>query len=123
MAWTTLCRLDELAEGHAKYVAVGHHQLAVFLHVGKPYALDNRCPHAGGSLSGGVAEEGWAVCPWHQWRFRLDTGELRNAPRVRLGAYPTRIIEKDSARLVEADLPARPQPQVDPFELDEPAGP
>ena len=64
MPWTSLCSLDELQEGKAKYVEIDGHQLAVYLHQGKPYVIDNYCPHAGGNLAGGFVEDGCAVCPW-----------------------------------------------------------
>ena len=67
MAWTTLCNLDELVEDRGLYVAIGGRELAVFLHEGRPYVMENTCPHAGGSLSGGHVEEiagaACAVCP------------------------------------------------------------
>ena len=106
MAWTSLCQLDELKEGAGKYVEVGGFQLAVFLDAGRPYVIDNRCPHAGGSLSRGNVQEGRAVCPWHQWAFSLATGELRHRPLVKIRTYPTRLLERSNEpTLVQADLP------------------
>jgi len=101
MPWKPLCQLDELKEGSGKYVEVGAFQLAVFLHEGQPRVMDNYCPHAGGNLAGGIIEDGCAICPWHAWAFRVDNGELRDCPAVRVEVYPARI--RDNA--VEADLP------------------
>ena len=106
MAWTTLCTLDELSEGAAKYVEVGGYRLAVFLHHGTPHVLDNYCPHAGGSMAGGYIEDGCAVCPWHNWPFRLDTGHLKGSDAVTIDIYPARLQPRDDAApLVQADLP------------------
>lgn len=105
MPWTTLCSLDELIEGKAKYVETAGHQLAVFLYNGQPHVIDNYCPHAGGSLAGGYIEDGCAVCPWHNWPFRLDNGELKGSAAVSVGVYPTRLLPQPSAPpLVQADL-------------------
>ena len=105
MPWTTLCSLADLKEGCGKYVERGNFQLAVFLHQGRPYVMDNYCPHAGGNLAGGVIHEGCAVCPWHEWAFRLDNGQLRDAPSVIVGTYRTRLVQQeDSPPLVQADL-------------------
>jgi nitrite reductase/ring-hydroxylating ferredoxin subunit len=106
MAWTTLCSLDELTEGQAKYVEVGDkYHLAVFLHEGRPRVMDNYCPHAGGSMAGGYIEDGCAVCPWHNWPFKLDTGELLGSPAVSIGVYRTRVeAVEGSAGVVQADL-------------------
>ena len=106
MAWTTLCGLDELTEGAGKYVEIDGHQLAVFLHNGQPHVIDNYCPHAGGSMAGGYVEDDCAVCPWHNWPFRLGTGELKGSPAVTIDVYPTRLVEREGAApMVQADLP------------------
>lgn len=106
MSWVSLCRLDELTEGQGRYAEVGGFQLAVFLHGGEPFVLDNRCPHAGGSLSGGRVEAGCAVCPWHHWAFDLRSGQLRGKPFVKVRTYPARVLRIDGKpALVQAELP------------------
>ena len=107
MPWTSLCDLDELTEGRGKYVEIGGFQLAVFLDGGKVFTIDNYCPHAGGNLAAGEVHEGCAVCPWHSWAFKLDTGELRSYPGVAISTYPTRLLERPGGKptVVQADLP------------------
>lgn len=107
MAWTSLCDLSELAEGRGKYVEIGGFQLAVFLHEGQVHVIDNTCPHAGGNLAAGHVEDGCAVCPWHRWAFRLETGALRDAPGVTVTKYATRTVSPGAGKppLVQADLP------------------
>lgn len=106
MSWTSLCELEELKEGSGMYVEIGGFELAVFLSGGKVYVLDNLCPHAGGSLAGGYVENGCAVCPMHHWPFRLDNGQMPDAPGVGVKAYPSRLVERDGkSALVQAELP------------------
>ena len=107
MAWTSLCDLGELEEGKGKYVEIGGFQLAVFLDQGKVHVIDNTCPHAGGNLAAGFVEDGCAVCPWHYWAFRLENGQLRDAPGVAVTMYRTRTFDPGGGRaaLVQADLP------------------
>jgi nitrite reductase/ring-hydroxylating ferredoxin subunit len=105
MAWTSLCELSELTEDQGRYVEVGGFELAVFLHAGQVYVMDNYCPHAGGNLGGGHVEDGCAICPWHHWAFRLDSGQLRDSPGVFVKTYPARIHEHHGRKLVQADLP------------------
>jgi len=105
MAWTSLCKLGDLEENKGKYVESDGFQLAVFPSSGKVYVMDNYCPHAGGNLAGGIVEEGCAVCPWHFWPFRLETGELRDSPGVMVKTYPTRMINHEGRQLIQADLP------------------
>lgn len=108
MPWTSLCELSELEPGLGKYVEIDGFQIALFLHEGQVFAMDNYCPHAGGNMAAGsVDEEGCAVCPWHGWSFHLHNGELRGAPGVVITTYKTRIFQPTGGRppLVQADLP------------------
>ena len=106
MSWTSLCDISELADGEGKYVEIGGFQLAVFLHNGLVFVMDNYCPHAGGNLAGGHVEEGCAVCPWHHWAFQLENGQLRDSPGVMITTYPTRLLQREGKpALVQAQLP------------------
>lgn len=108
MPWTSLCELDELTENEGKFVEIDGFKLAVFLKRGHPYVLDDTCPHAGASLSGGhVDDTGCAVCPWHAWAFHLDNGQLRDTPGVTIDTYKVRVVQPPGERpkLVQADLP------------------
>ncbi len=108
MPWTTLCDLDELVEDRGLYVDIGGRELAVFLHEGRPYVMDNTCPHAGGSLAGGHVEEmggtACAVCPLHGWAFRLDDGEYYDMPGFEVKVYAVRLEEHEGRQLVQADV-------------------
>ena len=42
---------------------------------GAIYALENRCPHMGGSLADGVVEGSVIKCPRHGSKFDLATGK------------------------------------------------
>ncbi|HWP69006.1 MAG TPA: Rieske (2Fe-2S) protein, partial [Rectinemataceae bacterium] len=42
---------------------------------GAIYALENRCPHMGGSLADGVVEGSAIKCPRHGAKFDLTTGK------------------------------------------------
>ena len=106
MSWTSLCDLDELEDGRGKYVEIGGFQLAVFLDRGDVFVIDNTCPHAGGNLAAGFVEEGCAVCPWHYWAFRLDTGELRDTGGAGVTTYKVRLHPRQGqSPLVQADIP------------------
>ena len=105
MAWTSLCETEQLKEGEGKYVEIGGFQLAVFLHQGNTFVIDNECPHAGGNLAGGMISDGCAVCPWHYWAFKLDTGEMRDMPQVKVGSYKIRTIDHEGKQMLQVDLP------------------
>ena len=59
--------------------------------------VDAHCPHNRGPL-----EQGWVrgddtgrtlVCPWHWYRFDVDTGECATSPQHVLGVHPVREID------------------------------
>lgn len=107
----TVCRKDEIPEGEGKTVKVGNKLVAVFLHGGQFYAIDDMCPHMGASLSGGYVANGTVTCPWHAWRFRLSDGAWADAPRVKIGCYEVRVEGEDVQVRLPAPPPPKPQPQ------------
>ena len=43
---------------------------------------------------------------YHYWAFRLDNGELRDAPGVGVSVYQTRVLDREGEpALLQADLP------------------
>nr|CCC89701.1 unnamed protein product [Trypanosoma congolense IL3000] len=60
-------------------VKIGERNIAVYFYNKQFYAIDNACYHHGGPLLDGDIEEMGGhpciVCPWHQYRITLDTGE------------------------------------------------
>jgi nitrite reductase/ring-hydroxylating ferredoxin subunit len=53
---------------------VGGHTIVLISHVGRVYAVDNRCPHMGFPLHRGTCDSGILTCHWHHARFDLETG-------------------------------------------------
>ena len=98
----TVCKVHDLTEGEGKTVVIGHKLIAVFLIDGKPYAIDDTCPHMGASLGSGFVENGTVTCPWHFWRFRVADGAWADNPRLSVGCYPTRI-EGDEVQIQLTD--------------------
>ncbi|HSJ63373.1 MAG TPA: DUF2231 domain-containing protein [Gemmatimonadaceae bacterium] len=43
-------------------------------------AFDDRCPHRGGSLAGGLMACGTVTCPWHGSQFDVASGALQAGP-------------------------------------------
>lgn len=46
------------------------------------HALHAVCAHEGGPLDKGTIVDGCVECPWHQSRFDLETGQVRQGPAV-----------------------------------------
>lgn len=97
-----VCKVGTIPEGEATVISVGDKGVAVFHEKGCYYAIDDRCPHAGASLSSGHVENGIVTCPWHAWRFRLNDGAWADNPRVKTGTYPT-VVEDGQVHIEVSD--------------------
>lgn len=87
--WHQVARPGEMSEGEVKLVTAGTAAIALVRHGGEYRALDNRCPHAGGPLSGGSIENGMLVCPWHGREYDLATGQCDGFAGV--ATYPVEV--------------------------------
>jgi nitrite reductase/ring-hydroxylating ferredoxin subunit len=73
-AWTHAASLAEVMKLGVHTAAINSHVLALFLHEGEIYAVDNRCPHMGFPLDRGSVHDGILTCHWHHARFDLCSG-------------------------------------------------
>ena len=90
--WVAVGQQDEWAPGSQRQVAIGARRIGVYRTDSTTwYAIKDRCPHAGASLSEGRCEDGHAVCPLHGWKFDLATGTGPNDCHV--ATYPVRIVD------------------------------
>lgn len=70
---------------------VNGHVLALFLHEGQIYAVDNRCPHMGFPLDRGSVNGGILTCHWHHARFDLCTGGAFDLWADDVPSYPVSV--------------------------------
>lgn len=70
------------------------------------FALEDRCPHAGGPLSQGIVHGRSVTCPLHNWVISLETGSVEGPDEGRTPAIPTRV-EGGRILLGRAALSAR----------------
>lgn len=84
-----------------RLVTVNKQKIALFKYKGNVYAVDETCPHMGGPLHlGDIEELGEAqlpciVCPWHSWKYSLQTGQLKvpHKNNITLGTHPVKVNE------------------------------
>lgn len=97
MARHVVAAVADFPPGSRRLVQAGERRIAVFNLGGEYVAINDRCPHGGGSLSAGVltglvesdrpgcyryARRGEILrCPWHAWEFDLRTGRSICDPR------------------------------------------
>lgn len=72
---TYACHIDDIPAGEGRTVRVDGRRVAIFRTATGWYAIDHACPHAGGPLADGIAADCSVICPLHERRFALDTGE------------------------------------------------
>lgn len=89
MSWLRVAAADQIGEGRGIVVNRGILSLAVFRHQGGYYALDNDCPHQHGPLGLGRIEDDHVVCPLHEWKFHIRTGQMPLVPGICVRTYPT----------------------------------
>ena len=80
-----IARVGDLAEGAMQKCAVQGLTVLLALSGGSYYAVDDRCPHFGASLSEGKLEGAVVTCPRHGSRFDLKDGRViqwTNMPSV-----------------------------------------
>ena len=68
-------------------------RFAVFPVDGGFRVTDAECPHNRGPLVQGRVDGATLVCPWHWYRFDLDSGACATSPRHRLAVYP--VVRRD----------------------------
>lgn len=86
-----LCRVDELAEGKMRQVALPEYdaEVAVYHAQGRFYATDDLCTHGMVSLTGGDLEGTKVYCPLHGGAFDICTGKATEKPcSIALRTYP-----------------------------------
>jgi len=81
---------------------------AVGLSRGEPFAVSRRCRHQLADLSGGAVDaDGCLVCPWHQARYDVRSGEMVSGPRGFLGYHGPTPGYTGLVRLLGRVLPLR----------------
>jgi nitrite reductase (NADH) small subunit len=90
-----VCKISDVREAEGHTVEIDKKLIAIFLHEGRYYAIDDVCPHMGASLSGGYVENGIVTCPWHAWRFHLADGTWADYKKIKIGCYAVRVTGDD----------------------------
>jgi nitrite reductase/ring-hydroxylating ferredoxin subunit len=87
-----ICRLSELEEGRGRLFEVDGRSLAVFRVGGEVMAVDDECPHRGGSLAFGDLQGKTVYCPMHAWPFDLRTGHCLDVPGAEVRTHGVHLV-------------------------------
>jgi nitrite reductase (NADH) small subunit len=86
--------IDQIPVGEARTFAVDGQQIAVFrLRNGELRAVEAVCPHKGGPLADGLADDTVVVCPLHGHTFELSTGREAGGSQMSVRSYPVAAVD------------------------------
>lgn len=99
--------VGDLDESGRLITEVDGREIAVFREDDEYFAVANYCPHQAGPLCEGPVtgqitvgedmnwefseEEKLVTCPWHYWKFDIETGESAKDGRYRVPTYDVEI--------------------------------
>lgn len=72
----------ELADGEKKKIQLDKKVILLVNIAGEFFAIDNKCPHLGGSLYDGKLESDMIICPRHGSAFNLKTGKNMHDAKI-----------------------------------------
>lgn len=81
----------ELGEGKMNLVTVEGKRVLLIKQNRQIFVINNSCPHMACGFSGGTLDGLVIVCPCHDWRFDLITGEYEEGPGFKLIKYDWKI--------------------------------
>ncbi|QSQ16272.1 Rieske (2Fe-2S) protein [Myxococcus landrumensis] len=86
-----VARLDALDARGRAVVRIGEVRVVLVRVDGRLHALEDTCPHRGGSLSEGDLDGHLLHCPLHAWPFDVRTGHCPWRPEARIRIYDVSV--------------------------------
>ncbi|MBB91822.1 MAG: hypothetical protein CMF68_12695 [Magnetovibrio sp.] len=100
--WLHALDLAELADGQTKIIDIDGHSVLLSRFGDKVTCFENACAHMGMAMDGGEIADGIITCPYHEFKYALESGECLTAPEVQLQPHLVRVKgDKIDVRLVE----------------------
>jgi Fe-S cluster biogenesis protein NfuA/nitrite reductase/ring-hydroxylating ferredoxin subunit len=90
--WINALDLAGLPDGATLFETVGGEAVIVSRHGDTVTCFRNACAHMGLEMTDGPVEGGILTCPFHGFRYALESGECLTAPEVQLHAHAVRVI-------------------------------
>lgn len=92
--WVDLAPLDAIPCQGARCVKAPGGRIAIFRTADdRIFAIEDKCPHAGGPLSEGIVHDTSVTCPLHNWVIDLESGQALGADEGRAATLPVKVEE------------------------------
>ncbi|MGA9153023.1 MAG: Rieske (2Fe-2S) protein [Candidatus Nitrosopolaris sp.] len=88
-------------------IQIRKHNVALFYHNSKVYAVDNRCPHMGFPLSKGTVKDSILTCHWHHARFDLNNGGTFDQWAGDVHSFPVEIRNENEVWVEVSSIPSK----------------
>jgi 3-phenylpropionate/trans-cinnamate dioxygenase ferredoxin subunit len=85
--------LDQIRPGSRSRFSTAGKDVAVFNVDGTICAIDDTCPHAGGSLGMGKLDGRIVTCPVHGMKFDVTTGCFAGTSDFGVASYPVKVVD------------------------------
>lgn len=89
--WVEITALDRVPESGVLKVKVEGISLILNRQGANVSCYRNACSHLEYPIDMGKVSNGIITCPFHKFRYELDTGKCLNAPGDSLESYPVKI--------------------------------
>lgn len=86
-------RLDDVPVGTGRAVTIAGRQVALFNVGGAVYAIDDTCPHAGGSLGMGKLNERVVTCPVHGMKIDVTNGCFAGTSGFGVASHRVNVVD------------------------------
>lgn len=90
--WLDIGHRNDIPLQGSRRINMGDTTVAVFRTASNGiFALEDKCPHAGGPLSEGIVHGDCVTCPLHNWVISLKNGAAQGADEGKVRRYKTKI--------------------------------
>lgn len=90
-SWHNVGSVDDFAGVEVKGALIAGVKLCIGKAGEEYFAVDDTCPHAGGSLSEGMVDGDQVICPLHAYGFDIHSGHCEDDPDCSVKGYAVRI--------------------------------
>lgn len=104
MNYIIIAQTDDLKNGEKKKVSLKDKEILLVNVQNNYYAVDNSCPHMGGSLYEGKLDGANIICPKHGSVFDTKTGKVVEAGRLFLLKVKVKDLKTYALKIEGSDI-------------------